>query len=134
MKHEIFFTGIYSTILCILFLKLPIFHHLFRSGDQYILTAFFGLFIFVSIFNSFNARTHRLNLLANIFKNKMFIFIISFIFIVQVLLIYFGGELFRTYGLTFFEFQIMFWLSFTVVPVDFLRKIYLRKKGIIGGV
>ena len=134
MKHEIFFTGIYSTILCILFLKLPFFHHLFRSGDQYILTAFFGLFIFVSIFNSFNARTHRLNLLANIFKNKMFIFIISFIFIVQVLLIYFGGNLFRTYGLTFFEFQIMFWLSFTVVPVDFLRKIYLRKKGIIGGV
>ncbi len=134
MKHEILFTGAYSTILCILFLKLPFFHHLFRSGDQYILTAFFGLFIFVSIFNSFNARTHRLNLLANIFKNKMFIFIISFIFIVQVLLIYFGGELFRTYGLTFFEFQIMFWLSFTVVPVDFLRKIYLRKKGIIGGV
>ncbi len=134
MKHEIFFTGIYSTILCILFLKLPIFHHLFRNGDQYILTAFFGLFIFISIFNSFNARTHRLNLLANILKNKMFIFIISFIFTVQVLLIYFGGELFRTYGLTFFEFQIMFWLSFTVVPVDFLRKIYLRKKGIIGGV
>ncbi len=134
MKHEIFFTGIYSTILCILFLKLPIFHQLFRNGDQYILTAFFGLFIFISIFNSFNARTHRLNLLANILKNKMFIFIISFIFIVQVLLIYFGGELFRTYGLTFFEFQIMFWLSFTVVPVDFLRKYYLRKKGIIGGV
>ena len=134
MKQEIFFTGIYSTILCILFLKLPFFHQLFRNGDQYILTAFFGLFIFISIFNSFNARTHRLNLLANILKNKMFIFIISFIFTVQVLLIYFGGELFRTYGLTFFEFQIMFWLSFTVVPVDFLRKIYLRKKGIIGGV
>lgn len=134
MKHEIFFTGIYSTILCILFLKLPIFHQLFRNGDQYILTAFFGLFIFISIFNSFNARTHRLNLLANILKNKMFIFIISFIFVVQILLIYFGGELFRTYGLTFFEFQIMFWLSFTVVPVDFIRKYYLRKKGIIGGV
>lgn len=134
MKHEIFFTGIYSTLICILFLKLPFFHQLFRSGDQYILTAFFGLFIFISIFNSFNARTHRLNLLSNLKTNKTFIVIIAFIFIVQVLLIYFGGELFRTSGLTFFEFQIMFLLSFTVVPVDFLRKLYLRKKGIIGGV
>ena len=134
MKDEILFTGIYSTLICILFLKLPIFHQLFRSGEQYILTAFFGLFIFISIFNSFNARTHRLNLLSHLSGNKAFIFIISFIFIVQVLLIYFGGDLFRTSGLTFFEFQIMFLLSFTVVPVDFLRKIYLRKKGIIGGV
>ena len=134
MKDEILFTGIYSTLICILFLKLRIFHQLFRSGEQYILTAFFGLFIFISIFNSFNARTHRLNLLSHLSGNKAFIFIISFIFIVQVLLIYFGGDLFRTSGLTFFEFQIMFLLSFTVVPVDFLRKIYLRKKGIIGGV
>ena len=92
------------------------------------------MFIFISIFNSFNARTHRLNLLSHLSLNKAFIFIISFIVIVQILLIYFGGNLFRTSGLTFFEFQIMFWLSFTVVPVDFLRKIYLRKKGIIGGV
>ena len=134
MKDEILFTGIYSTLICILFLKLPIFHQLFRSGEQYLLTAFFGLFIFISIFNSFNARTHRLNLLSHLSLNKAFIFIISFIVIVQILLIYFGGNLFRTSGLTFFEFQIMFWLSFTVVPVDFLRKIYLRKKGIIGGV
>ncbi len=134
MKDEILFTGIYSTLICILFLKLPIFHQLFRSGDQYILTAFFGLFIFISIFNSFNARTHRLNLLSHLSGNKAFIVIISFIFIVQILLIYFGGELFRTAGLTFLEFQIMFLLSFTVVPVDFLRKIYLRKRGIIGGV
>ncbi len=134
MKDEILFTGIYSTLICILFLKLPIFHQLFRNGEQYILTAFFGLFIFISIFNSFNARTHRLNLLSNLKTNKTFIVIIAFIFVVQVLLIYFGGELFRTSGLTFLEFQIMFLLSFTVVPVDFLRKLYLRKKGIIGGV
>lgn len=136
MFHEIFFTGIYSTLLCILFLKLPIISNLFRDGEhrQYLLTAFFGLFIFIGIFNSFNARTHRLNLFAHLKENKVFIFVISFIVIVQVLLIYFGGNLFRTVGLTFKEFEIMFLLSMTVIPIDFLRKYLLRKKGIIGGV
>lgn len=136
MKGEILFTGIYSCILCLLFLKLPFFSTLFRNGEsnEYLMTAFFGLFIFIGIFNSFNARTNRLNLIANILKNKIFIIVISFIAIVQVLLIYFGGELFRTTGLTFFEFQIMFLLALTVIPIDFLRKVILRKKGIIGGV
>lgn len=136
MKDEIFFTGLYSTLLCLLFLKLPVFQHIFRDGEnqKYLLTAFFGLFIFMGIFNSFNARTHRLNLLAHLYNNKAFIVVISFIVIVQILLIYFGGDLFRTAGLTFKEFQIMFLLSMTVIPIDFVRKIYLRKKGLKGGV
>ena len=136
MRDEIIFTGAYSAILCVLFLKLPIFSELFREAEnqKYLLTAFFGLFIFMGIFNSFNARTHRLNLFAHLFKNKVFIVIISFIAIVQVLLIYFGGDVFRTAGLSLKEFQIMFLLSLTVIPVDWVRKIILRKKGIIGGV
>lgn len=136
MNHEIFFTGIYSTILCLLFLKLPIIKSVFRDGEnqQYLMTAFFGLFIFMGIFNSFNARTHRLNLFSHLLENKAFMIVISFIVIVQILLIYFGGNLFRTSGLTFFEFQIMFFLSMSVIPIDFLRKFILRKRGIIGGV
>ena len=136
MRDEIIFTGIYSSLLCVLFLKLRVISHIFRdsSNNAYLMSAFFGLFIFMGIFNCFNARTHRLNLLANIFKNKMFIFIILFIVIVQILLIYYGGELFRTVGLNFKEFQIMVLLAFTVIPVDWIRKILLRKKGLKGGV
>ena len=136
MLGEILFTGIYSSILCILFLKLPIFKDIFRydSNNIYLMTAFFGLFIFVSIFNSFNARTNRINILANIMKNKVFLFIILFITIIQVLLIYYGGNIFRTAGLTLFEFQVMFITAFTVIPIDWIRKIYLRRKGTVGGV
>ena len=78
------------------------------------MTAFFGLFIFIGIFNSFNARTHRLNLFANILKNKVFLIIIGFIVIVQLCLLYFGGNLFRTAGLTFKEFEIMILLSILI--------------------
>ena len=136
MWHEIIFTGTYSSLLCILFLKLPIISTIFRDGDnnKYLMSAFFGLFIFIGIFNCFNARTHRLNLFAHLYKNKLFIAVISFIVLVQIILIYYGGNLFRTAGLNFKEFQIMILLAFSVIPIDWIRKIYLRTKGIKGGV
>ncbi len=136
MLNEIFFTGIYSSLICILFLKLPFIKTLFRSdpNDKYLYTAFFGLFIFIDIFNSFNARTHRLNLFANILKNKIFILIILFIALVQILLIYYGGTVFRTSGLTAFEFEIMLLFAFSVIPFDWLRKIILKRKNLNTGV
>ena len=131
MINEIFLTGIYSSILCILFLKLPFIKTLYRPdiNDKYLYTAFFGLFIFIDIFNSFNARTNRLNLLSHILKNKVFIFIMSFIVVIQITLIYYGGSLFRTSGLTSREFYIMLLFAFSVIPFDWIRKIVLKKKG-----
>ena len=136
MLGEILFTGTFSALLCVFFLKSPLIHSIFRDGpnDKYLMTAFFGLFIFMSIFNSFNARTHRLNILANLSKNKVFLAIIIFIVIVQIYLMYYGGDLFRTYGLNPLEFEIMTLLALTVIPVDFIRKLYLRKRGKMGGV
>ena len=136
MKDEIIFTGAYSALMCVFFLKSPFIHSIFRDSadDKYLMTAFFGLFIFMGIFNCFNARTHRLNLFAHLSKNRIFLFIITFILIVQIYLIYYGGDLFRAYGLSSFEFEVMLLLSLTVVPVDWIRKIYLRKQGEIGGV
>lgn len=128
MLNQIFFTGIYSSLICILFLKLPILKNLYRN-EIYLYTAFFGLFIFIDIFNSFNARTHRINLLGNILKNKIFIFIMTLIIIIQILLIYYGGTVFRTSGLSIFEFEIMLMAAFTVIPFDIIRKLILKKKG-----
>ena len=129
MINQIFFTGIFSSLVCILFLKVPLISNLYRN-ETYLYTAFFGLFIFIDIFNCFNARTHRLNILGNILKNKVFLLIISFIVIVQILLIYFGGSVFRTSGLSLFEFEIMILFAFTVIPFDFIRKLILKKKGL----
>ena len=133
MIGEILFTGIYSAIICILFLKLPIFTNMFRTtyDNRYLMTAFFGLFIFIGIFNAFNARTSRINLLSNIYKNKVFLLIILFIIIVQTLLIYYGGSLFRTAGLTIYEFIFMIIVAFSVIPVDILRKLLIKRSGLV---
>ena len=136
MIGEVLFTGIYSAILCILFLKLPIIKEFIRVGEnsKYLMTAYFALFIFIGIFNSFNARSERINILANLRKNKVFIIIIIFIISVQIFLIYHGGDLFRTYGLTAKEFFIVLLLASTVFPIDFLRKTYLRRHHLKTGV
>ncbi len=136
MYKEILFTGSYSALLCILFLKLPIFKTIIRTGAyyEYLMTAYFALFIFIGVFNAFNARTERLNIFADIRKNKIFILTILFIVIVQLYLIYHGGDLFRTYGLTLKELALVLFLSATVIPVDLLRKVYIRKKRQISSV
>ena len=124
MANQIITTGLVSSVICIIFLKSRIINQIF--GDD-LLTAFFGLIIFISIFNSFAARTHRLNILANIFKNKVFIGVITFVIGMQIYLIYYGGSLFRTNGLTIREFIIMMGISLLVIPIDFIRKL-IRKK------
>jgi len=136
MLDEIVFTGTYSSLLCIFFLKSPFIYQLFRVDpiNKYLMTAFFGLFIFMGIFNCFNARTNRLNLFANLYRNRAFLIIISFVVVVQLILIYFGGSLFRTYGLTLKELIIMLLLALTVIPIDWIRKIYLKRKKQITGV
>ena len=50
-----------------------------------------------------------------------------FIIITQILLIYYGGNLFRTSGLTLKEFEVMVLLAFTVIPVDWIRKLVLKR-------
>lgn len=124
MISQILVTGIYSSIICIFFMKSSIINNIYTPISK--LTAFFGLLIFISIFNALSARTNRLNIIANIKKNKVFIAIIGFITIVQIFIIYKGGNLFRTHGLNMKEFIIMFILSISVLPVDFIRKIIIK--------
>ena len=126
MLNQIGVTGLFSASLCIFFLKSRFTNIVF--GDD-MLTAFFGLIIFISILNSFSARTHRLNILANITKNKVFIGVIVFVVLMQIYLIYYGGDVFRTSGLSMREFIIMFMFSLLVLPVDFIRKMILKQKG-----
>ena len=128
MYEQILFTGLYSSLVGILFLKVPIFNMIIRQDNKYIMTAYFTLFIFIGIFNAFNARTERINLFANLFNNITFIIIFSIIIIIQIYLIYNGGDLFRTYGLNIKEFIYILLLSFSVIPFDLIRKKISKKR------
>ena len=124
MYEEILFTGLYSSLLCILFLKIPFVKSLIRYdvNDKYFLTAFFALFVFMGIFNAFNTRTNKYNLFYRIKNNKVFLIIFMLVAIMQIYFIYYGGIIFRTYGLNLKELLIVLGLAFSVVPVDLFRK------------
>lgn len=133
MLNQILITGTYSLIICILFLKIPNIKSYFIN-DMYLMTAFFALFIFMNIFNSFNTRTHRLNLLAHLIKNKGFISTMLFVTLVQLYLIYYGGNLFRVAGLSLNELILVSLIALSIIPFDWFRKIYLRFNNEKGGV
>ena len=133
MYAEIILTGVFSSFVCLFYLSNNFIKNMFRvdSNNIYFMTGFFALFIFMGIFNAFNARTTRLNLLSNLKKNKVFIILFSLISIVQMYLIYYGGSLFRTYGLSIKELLIVFVMALTVIPVDLFRKVLFKRKGVI---
>ncbi len=133
MYLEIIIIGVYSSLLCIWYLSSDWVKSIFRAShnDVYFITGFFALFIFLGIFNAFNSRTTRLNLFSNISKNKVFIIIFCLIALVQIILIYYGGSIFRTYGLSIKELLFVLILSFSVIPIDLIRKLFFKRKNVL---
>lgn len=123
MAAQIAATALYSIALCVMFLRLPAFSSLF-CGERY-MTAFFALFVFAGIFCSFCARSEQVSV-RGLRHNPSFLPVMGIAGCVQLLLIYFGGALFRTAGLTLLE---LFWVmcfAASVLPADVLRKLLFR--------
>lgn len=127
MMGQIICTGLYTLLLSVFFLKNRFLREYFGGDDVYFLTAFFAMFIFCGIFNSFNARTPDANILSHIAGNKAFILIMSLVAAVQLLIIYFGGEVFRCEPLSAHHLGVTALIAATVIPADILRKILHSK-------
>ena len=128
MISQIALSGIFTVGLFVAFLLCPAITSSFKtsSDNSTLLSAFFALFIFASVFHCFNARTDRIFLLNKLSKNKPFIFIMALILTVQILFIYLGGSVLRTVPLTLNELKITLLLALSVFPADLLRKLFLR--------
>lgn len=131
MTHQILILGGFSALFSICFLKLPFFTSHFRASENNLtlLSAFFGLFIFLGVMQCINSRTDRLNLLSGISKNPTFILIMLLILAIQVSFIYFGGTALRATPLTKSELIFTFACASTAIPIEFLRKTIWRLSG-----
>lgn len=125
MLARILITGSYTLALCVIFLGFPSFRISYGFEHDFVgyMTAFFTLFVFCGIFNAFNARTGRIRIFANLGKNKGFLMIMSLVSAVQILLIFFGGSMFRAHALPWSVIRDILLLAFTVIPFDLFRKI-----------
>lgn len=128
MLGQILITGAYTVMMLAAFLVLPFFRVRYGFESDFIgfMTAFFTLFVLCGVFNAFNARTSRIRFLAHIRKNKGFLFIMTAVCAVQILLIFFGGEMFRAHALPAEVIRDVALIAFTVIPFDVMRKIFSR--------
>ena len=130
MLHQIFLTGAYTLGLSIFFLSSTTIRQMYGSslpGDRFY-TAFYVLFIFLGIFNCFLARCSRLWLLSNIGKNRSFILIMALISVIQIAMVYYGGQLFRCVPLVYGELSFVILLGMTVIPFEMIRRLFYKLK------
>jgi magnesium-transporting ATPase (P-type) len=99
------------------------------NAEARFLTAFYALFIFLGIFNSFCARSERMWFLSNISKNKPFIFVMLLISLIQIVMIYYGGELFRSVPISLRELGTVIFLAFSVICFDGVRRVFTKLSG-----
>ena len=123
-------TGIYCVLLCLYFLKSPEIASFFRVGESrgtaHFYTAFFSIFVFSGLFGAFHARTDSPNPFRRMKGGGSFVIFIALTSFCQIALLYFGGTVFRTSGLTFAELILTLALSATVLPVGALVKLAER--------
>ena len=131
MINQIFFLGSFTIALCLGILLLPEIsgHFRYMKDDVVLLTAFFTLFIFTSVFNCFNARSDRIRLFSGLTGNPMFMLIMSAVCVIQLVFTYLGGAVLRTVPLTVGELGYTMLLSMLVFPFDILRKLLWRLRG-----
>ncbi len=100
-----------------------------RSGSAYyphLMTVYFTFFIMISVFNSLNVRTDKMNLFEHITDNKMYFVIMGLIILIQIIMVYCGGEIFSCYGLDPSEWIFVIAASASIIPVSLIYKL-IRK-------
>ncbi|MEM2056696.1 MAG: calcium-translocating P-type ATPase, PMCA-type [Thermoproteota archaeon] len=92
------------------------------------LTVMFSVFVLIQNFNKFNCRAVGLNIFRGILKNKLFLPVVVSTFVIQFLIVQFGGEIFRTTPLTLIEWGVVFLFCVWIIPIDVLRKILSARR------
>ena len=128
MLGEVLCTAAFTIGLCCWFLASPFTRAYFgfETQNTVFLSAFFALFILCAVANSFNVRTPRVNLLADLRRNPALLGIMTAVAAAQLLMVYVGGGVFRTAPLTLRELLAVLGLALLVVPVGTVRKLLLR--------
>jgi calcium-translocating P-type ATPase len=127
MWSSILTGAIWTTILSAVWLFTGVVSGIFGDTES-LHTGYFAFFIFIAVFNAFNARTDKMNLFESIGRNKGFLKIIGIIAAVQVGLVYLGGEVFKCHGLTAEQWLVVIVGAISIIPVDLIRKLIVSRK------
>ena len=125
MVSQVLLNGAFTLFVLVFFLRSERIAAFYGSSGR-LFTAFYALFIFAGIMNSFASRCERLLIFRNIGKNKPFVIIMLLISAIQVLIVYYGGQLFRSMPLKGAELGLTVVLSLLVLAFDGIRRIAVK--------
>ena len=139
MWRGIAFNGLYQVLILslILFYGDQIFQVEHMSNDEFEkwnpdkgmhATLFFDVFVFLQIFNFFNARKLKkdeLNVFADMFNNYLFIVIVILIFVLQIFIVEYGGETFHLVPLPTHDHIKCIVIGFTCVVWNGIVKLFI---------
>lgn len=129
MFVQIMVGSLYITAVCLGILFFEPLRSLFGDVDTtYLKSAVFATFMMAITFNGFNARTTHLNPFEGIGRNPNFIIVMGSIFVMQFLVVTFGGKVLATESLSLSTWLICLALAFMVIPIDIARKIIVGRK------
>ena len=118
-------TGLYISVI---FLCQYVFNFLGAAHGE-MNTVLFTLFALFQLFNAFNCRElHATSIFKHLFQNRIMLLVIFITFLLQILIIQFAGAFFGTVPLGFAMWLKIFALTFSVILISELVKLFLRRK------
>ncbi len=131
MRSRIAFLGLFSLCLALYFLISDRIsgHFAESAGEARFLSGFFAFFVFLGLFNCFNSRSDRVNLLSGISKNPAFVLIICSVAVIQLLFTYLGGSILRTVALSSSELIFSLTIASAAIPAGILHTVWRRLRG-----
>lgn len=116
-------SGVYIALMGLVIALSPVMQGFLGVSDlSHVYTALFSFFIYGIIFNSLNARAEGCNLFEHILDNRRFLVIMGAIAVMQLVMIYIGGEVLRTVPLDIAVLFKTMLLAVLVIPVNMLGK------------
>lgn len=126
MRSNILFMGF--CFVTILFTLLFFFRD--ASGDlsDYDLSVFFSVFVLLQFWNMFNVKAFMSGKSAfyNLKRSKGFLTVLALILVGQILIVEFGGEVFRTVPISFIDWLIIIGSTSIILWVGELRRLFLK--------
>ena len=125
MLTQIIWGATAISLLMLLLLFCPV--SIIRFEDGTVRTAVFATFMMAIAINAFCVRTPSLNIFHGLSQNKMFVVIMSGVFVFQYAVVTFGGKVLGCTPLNWEQWCYCAVLAALVLPADFIRGILCRK-------
>ncbi len=136
MLFEVITSALYITTACLCIRFLPVFRQWFGIAGMedahlatYLNSAVFATFMMGITMNGFNARTAHINVFEHLGRNTNFLLVMGTILAAQFVFVTVGGEVLSVTALNPVTWLICLVAALLVIPVDFVRRAYINKKG-----